>query len=34
MELYNYEFSAFSNDDVGDYGYYGIDEYWNEEGWY
>ena len=35
MELYNYEFSAFSNDDINEYGYYGyghIDDYWNEEG--
>lgn len=35
MELYNYEFSAFSNDDISEYGYYGydhIDDYWNEEG--
>lgn len=34
-ELYNYEFSQFSNDDVNEYGYYGyshIDDYWNEEG--
>lgn len=35
MELYNYEFSVFSNDDISEYGYYGyghIDDYWNEEG--
>lgn len=35
MELYNYEFSVFSNDDINEYGYYGynhIDDYWNEEG--
>lgn len=35
MELYNYEFSAFSNDDVSEYGFYGydhIDDYWNEAG--
>ena len=35
MELYNYEFSAFSNDDINEYGYYGydhIDDYWNEKG--
>ena len=25
MELYNYEFSAFSNDDINEYGYYGYD---------
>ena len=35
MELYKYEFSAFSGDDISEYGYYGydhIDDYWNEEG--
>ena len=35
MELFNYEFSQFSNDDINEYGYYGydhIDDYWNEEG--
>lgn len=35
MELYNYEFSVYSNDDINEYGYYGyghIDDYWNEEG--
>lgn len=35
MELYLYEFSAFSNDDISEYGYYGydhIDDYWNEDG--
>lgn len=35
MELYNYEFSVFSRDDINEYGYYGydhIDDYWNEEG--
>lgn len=35
MELYNYEFSVYSNDDISEYGYYGyehIDDYWNEEG--
>ena len=35
MELYNYEFSEFSNDDISEFGYYGydhIDDYWNEEG--
>ncbi len=34
IELYNYEFSEFSNDDINEYGYYGydyIDDYWNEE---
>ncbi len=35
MELYSYEFTAFSNDDINEYGYYGydhIDDYWNENG--
>lgn len=35
MELYSYEFSEFSRDDINEYGYYGyahIDDYWNEEG--
>lgn len=35
MELYNYEFSVYSNDDINDFGYYGydhIDDYWNEQG--
>ena len=35
MELFNYEFSQYSNDDINEYGYYGydhIDDYWNEEG--
>lgn len=35
IELYNYEFSEFSNDDINEYGYYGyahIDDYWNQEG--
>lgn len=35
MELYSYEFSAYSDDDINEYGYYGydhIDDYWNEEG--
>lgn len=35
MELYNYEFTAYSDDDINEYGYYGyghIDDYWNEEG--
>ncbi len=35
MELYSYEFSVYSNNDVNEYGYYGydyIDDYWNEKG--
>ena len=35
MELYNYDFSLYSGDDVNEYGYYGynhIDDYWNEAG--
>lgn len=35
MELYNYEFTVFNNEDINKYGYYGydhIDDYWNEEG--
>lgn len=35
MELYHYEFSIYSNDDINEHGYYGyghIDDYWNEEG--
>lgn len=35
MELYLYDFSEFSQDDINEYGYYGydhIDDYWNEEG--
>ena len=35
MELYNYEFSLFSNNDINEYGYYEYDhinDYWNEEG--
>lgn len=35
MELYQYEFSEFSRDDINEYGYYGyehIDDYWNEAG--
>ena len=37
MELYNYDFSEFSGDDINEYGYFGysrIDDYWNEEGRY
>ena len=37
MELYNYDFSVFSGDDINEYGYFGyprIDDYWNEEGRY
>ena len=37
MELYNYDFSEFSDDDKNEYGYFGyprIDDYWNEEGRY
>jgi len=37
MELYQYDFSEFSDDDINEYGYYGyprIDDYWNEEGRY
>ncbi len=37
MELYLYDFSAFSDDDINEYGYFGysrIDDYWNEEGRY
>ncbi len=35
MELYKYDFSEYSNDDINEYGYFGyphIDDYWNEEG--
>lgn len=35
MELYNYDFSEFSEADINEYGYFGyprIDDYWNEEG--
>lgn len=35
IELYNYEFTAYSDKDINEYGYYGyghIDDYWNEEG--
>lgn len=37
MELYKYDFSEFSDDDINEYGYFGyshIDDYWNEEGRY
>ena len=37
MELYNYDFTEFSNDDINEYGYFGypyIDNYWTEEGRY
>jgi len=37
MELYSYDFSEFSGDDISEYGYYGyshIDDYWNEDGRY
>lgn len=37
MELYNYDFSEFSDDDINEYGYFGyehIDDYWNEAGRY
>lgn len=37
MELYNYDFSVFSGNDINEYGYFGyprIDDYWNEEGRY
>lgn len=35
LELYQYDFSEFSDDDINEYGYFGyahIDDYWNEEG--
>ena len=35
LELYQYDFSEFSNDDINEYGYFGyehIDDYWNEDG--
>ena len=35
MELYEYEFSVYSDEDISEYGCYGyshIDDYWNEEG--
>lgn len=37
MELYSYDFSEFSDDDINEYGYFGysrIDDYWNEDGRY
>lgn len=37
MELYTYDFSIFSDDDINEYGYFGyphIDDYWNEKGRY
>ncbi|MBD5145261.1 MAG: GNAT family N-acetyltransferase [Ruminococcus sp.] len=37
MELYNYDFSEFSDNDINEYGYFGyshIDDYWNKEGRY
>ncbi|MCI8668988.1 MAG: GNAT family N-acetyltransferase [Lachnospiraceae bacterium] len=37
MELYNYDFSEFSDNDINEFGYFGyshIDDYWNEEGRY
>lgn len=37
MELFKYDFSEFSDDDLNEYGYFGyprIDDYWNEEGRY
>ncbi|MDE5577091.1 MAG: GNAT family N-acetyltransferase [Oscillospiraceae bacterium] len=37
MELYSYDFSEFSDNDINEYGYFGyshIDDYWNEEGRY
>ncbi len=37
MELFSYDFSEFSGDDISEYGYYGyahIDDYWNEAGRY
>jgi len=35
MELYMYDFSLYSNNDVNEHGFFGyshIDDYWNEEG--
>lgn len=37
MELFKYDFSEFSDEDINEYGYFGysrIDDYWNEEGRY
>lgn len=37
LELYSYDFSEFSDNDINEYGYFGykyIDDYWNEEGRY
>ncbi|MGN1020964.1 MAG: GNAT family N-acetyltransferase [Aristaeellaceae bacterium] len=37
MELFSYDFSEFSGDDISEYGYFGyshIDDYWNEAGRY
>lgn len=37
MELYSYDFSEYSGDDVSEYGYFGYprtDDYWNEAGRY
>ncbi len=37
MELYNYEFTAYNDADINEFGYFGydhIDDYWNEEGRY
>lgn len=37
MELYLYDFSEFSDDDINEYGYFGyshIDDYWNKKGGY
>lgn len=37
MELYSYDFSEFSDDDINEYGCFGyghIDDYWNQKGRY
>ena len=37
LELYHYEFTAYTDADISEYGCYGydhIDDYWNEEGRY